>query len=82
MPTMMYSIYVGNYDSSVKAKNDISKLNAIGFKAYVFSRKDHYALKVFASIKKENALAVKGQLERKGFIVELEEFNLNKNLHI
>ena len=82
MPVIMYSVYVGNYESPSKAKNDVAKINALGLKAYVFSRGDHYALKVFASTNKEKALMTKSALERKGFIIEFEELNLNQSLHI
>lgn len=82
MPTIMYSIYVGNYLSPSKAKNDIAKLNDLGLKAFVFSRGDHYALKVFASTNKEKVLLTQRALENKGFTTELEELNLNQSLHI
>lgn len=82
MPTIMYSVYVGNYESPSKAKNDIAKMNALGLKAYTFSRGDHFALKVFASTNMEKAIMTKTALERKGFVTELEELNLNESLHI
>lgn len=82
MPIIMYSVYVGNYDSPSKAKSDIAKMNAIGLKAYTFSRGDHFALKVFASTNKEKALMTRAALERKGFPTEFEELNLNESLHI
>lgn len=82
MPTIMYSVYVGNYESPSKAKNDIARINAFGLKAYTFSRGDHYALKVFSSTNKERAEMTRAALERKGFVAELEELNLNENLHI
>ena len=82
MPIIMYSVYVGNYENPSKAKNDIAKLNEFGLKAYTFSRGDHYALKVFASTNKEKALMTKTALERKGFVTEFEELNLNESLHI
>jgi hypothetical protein len=78
----MYSIYVGNYESPSKAKNDIAKLNALGLKAFTFSRGDHYALKVFSSANQEQAFNTKAALERKGFITELEQINLQQSLHI
>ena len=82
MPIIMYSVYVGNYENPSKAKGDVSKLNELGLKAYVFSRGDHFALKVFASTNMEKALMIKAALERKGFVVELEELDLNKSLHV
>jgi hypothetical protein len=82
MPVFMYSVYVGNYESPSKAKNDIAKLNALGLKAFTFSRGDHYALKVFASTNKEKVLMTQKALENKGFITEFEELNLNQSLHI
>ena len=82
MPIIMYSIYVGNYESPSKAKNDIAKLNNLGLKAFVFSRKDHYALKVYASTNQEKVLMTQKALENKGFVTELEELNLNQSLHI
>ena len=82
MPTIMYSVYVGNYESPSKSKSDVAKLNALGLKAFVFSRGEHYALKVFASVDKEKALMTKKALDNKGFITEFEELNLNQSLHI
>lgn len=82
MPIIMYSLYVGNYDSPSKAKDDVSKMNGLGLKAYTFSRGDHYALKVFASTNQEKALMTKAALERKGFVVEFEQLNLQQSLHI
>lgn len=82
MPTIMYSVYVGNYESPSKAKNDIARINAFGLKAYTFSRGDHYALKVFASTNKEKALMTRNALERKGFETEFEELNVSQSLHL
>ena len=82
MPTIMYSVYVGNYESPSKSKSDVAKLNALGLKAFVFSRGDHYALKVFASVDKEKALLTQQALVKKGYTTELEEINLNSSLHI
>ena len=82
MPTIMYSVYVGNYESPSKAKNDITRINAFGLKAYTFSRGDHYALKVFASTNKEKALMTRNALERKGFETEFEELNVSQSLHL
>ena len=82
MPVIMYSVYVGNYESPSKAKNDIAKLNSLGLRAFTFSRGDHYALKVFSSTNMERALMTKASLERKGFVTEFEQFNINDSLHI
>lgn len=82
MPTIMYSVYVGNYENPSKAKNDIARINAFGLKAYTFSRGDHYALKVFASTNKEKALMTRNALERKGFETEFEELNVSQSLHL
>ena len=79
MPIIMYSIYVGHYDSPAKTKIDVAKLNALGLKAFTFSRGDHYALKVFASANQEKAFMTKAALERKGFFTELEQQVINPN---
>ena len=49
MPTTMYSIYAGHYPSPAIAKGDVVKINKLGLQGFVFSRGDHYALKVFSS---------------------------------
>ena len=82
MPIIMYSVYVGNYETPAKTKNDVVKMNELGLKAFTFSRGDHYALKVFASTNKEKALMTRNALERKGFVTEFEELNVSQSLHL
>ena len=79
MPVTMYSIYIGNYESPSKAKNDIVKINALGLKAYTFSRGNHYALKVFASPNKEAAEIIYNKFKKLGYVAEFEELALNNH---
>ena len=79
---IMYSLFVGNYKSPSITKGDVSKLNNLGLRGFVFSRGDHYSLKVYSSPSYENIKTVKEKLEQNGFQVEVDEINLTKNLHI
>lgn len=81
MPTTMYSIYAGHYPSPAIAKGDVTKINKLGLQGFVFSRGEHYALKVFASPDPVKTDAVKKALEANGFSVEVEAIDLSKNLH-
>jgi len=79
---MMYCVYVGHYESPAISKDDVAKLNRYGLKGYVFSRGDHYALKVFSSPSQDKVYEVKRLLEQKGFVVEIETINIKENLHL
>ena len=81
MPTTMYSIYAGHYPSPAIAKGDVVKINKLGLQGFVFSRGDHYALKVFSTPDATKADIVKKALEANGFTTELEMIDLTKNLH-
>lgn len=81
MPTTMYSIYAGHYPSPAIAKGDVVKLNKLGLQGFVFSRGDHYSLKVFSSPDINKVSVVKTSLEANGFTTEVEEIDLSKNLH-
>ena len=73
----MYSIYVGNYDSPSATKNDLAKLNKLGFRGFVFSRNGHYSLKVYASPDFDNINLVADKLRKLGYYVEIEELKFN-----
>ena len=81
MPTTMYSVYAGHYPSPAIAKGDVNKINKLGLQGFVFSRGEHYALKVFTSPDPGKVDIVKKALEANGFIVEIEAIDLTKNLH-
>jgi len=81
MPTTMYSIFAGKYPSPAIAKSDVIKINKLGLQGFVFSRNDHYSLKVFSSPDPERINTVKKALEANGFIIEVEAIDLTKNLH-
>ncbi len=74
----MYSVFVGNYESPSATKSDAIKLNKLGLKAFVFSRNDHYALKVFSSPHKEDVMTLGGKLEKLGFVIEYDELKLGQ----
>lgn len=82
MQVIMHSIYVGHYSSPAITKNDVIKLNKLGFKGFVFSRGDYYALKVYSSPVPENIYKVKAVLESQGFVTEIETVNLKQSLHV
>lgn len=73
----VFSIYVGRYDSPSATKNDLAKLNKLGLKGFVFSRNDHYALKVFASPNKASVDIISNKLKKLGYEVEVEENKIN-----
>lgn len=81
MPSVMYSIYVGTYESPAITKSDVVKLNKLGLRGFVFSRGDHFALKVASSPDYSKILALKHTLEGNGFTTEIEAIDLTKNLH-
>ena len=81
MPTTMYSIYAGHYPSPAIAKGDVIKINKLGLQGFVFSRGEHYALKVFTSPDANKVSVVKKSLEANGFTTEIEVIDLSKNLH-
>lgn len=81
MPTTMYSIYAGHYPSPAIAKSDVIKINKLGLQGFVFSRGEHYALKVFTSPDATKVNIVKKSLEANGFMVEIEAIDLTRNLH-
>lgn len=73
----VYSVYAGRYNSPSETKNDIAKFNKLGLKGYVFSRNDHYALKVFTSPNKASIDIISDKLRRLGYEVEIEENKIN-----
>lgn len=73
----MYSVYVGKYDSPSATKNDLTKLNKLGFRGFVFSRNNHYSLKVYTSPDKDNINLVSEKLRKLGYYVEIEELTFN-----
>ena len=73
----IYSVFVGNYETTSATKSDIAKLNKLGLKAFVFSRNDHYALKVFASPNKQAVDLLSSKLKGLGYTIEVEETKLN-----
>ena len=81
MTTTMYSVYAGHYSSPAIAKGDVLKINKLGLQGFVFSRDDHYALKVYTSPDASKIDIVRKALEANGFVVELEAIDLSKNLH-
>lgn len=81
MPTTMYSIYAGHYPSPAIAKGDVNKINKLGLQGFVFSRGEHYALKVFTSPDANKIAVIKKSLEANGFSTEVEAIDLSKNLH-
>ena len=81
MTTTMYSVYAGHYPSPAIAKGDVLKINKLGLQGFVFSRGDHYALKVYTSPDASKIDIVRKALEANGFVVELEAIDLSKNLH-
>ena len=81
MTTTMYSVYAGHYHSPAIAKGDVLKINKLGLQGFVFSRGDHYALKVYASPDENKVDIIKKALEANGFNVEIESVDLSKNLH-
>lgn len=82
MPSVMYSIYAGVYESPAISKADVVKLNKLGLRGFVFSRGDHFALKVLSSPDYSKILAMKCTLEGNGFVTEIEAIDLAKNLHL
>lgn len=79
---MMYSIYVGHYDSPAVSKSDVAKLNRMGLTGFIFSRGDYYAIKVFSSPNQQLITEWKKNLEKIGFSVEVEAIDLKKSLHL
>ncbi len=79
---IMYSLYVGKYENPAATKTDVAKLNKMGLRAFVFSRGDHYALKVFSSPIPELIDKYKRALRSAGFFVEVEEINIKQSLHL
>ena len=68
----MYSVYVGQYEKSSDSKNDLKKLNSLGYKGYLFSMNKFYTLKVFTSPRKEMADAILGIMVKNGFSAFLQ----------
>ena len=79
---IMHSLYVGHYSSPAISKNDVTKLNKMGLRGFVFSRGDYYSLKVFSSPVPELVYQLKNKLESVGFITEVEQINIKQSLHL
>ncbi len=75
---VMYSVYVGRYETPGVSKHELQKLNKMGLKGYLFSRGDHYALKVFSTIEKQSAEGFARKLGQAGLVTEIEELDLSK----
>lgn len=76
---MIYSVYVGHYDNANVSKSDLKKLNDLGLKGYIFSRGDHYALKVFSSLDRQKAIEFQKLMIMHKFITEFEETPIKRN---
>jgi len=63
----IYSVYVGQYEKSSDSKDDLKKLNNLGYKGYLFSMNNFYTLKVFSSVRKEMAAAIYKLMIKNGF---------------
>lgn len=70
---MIYSIFVGHYDSPKVSKTDLKKLNSLGLVGYLFSKGDFFSLKIASTLNKEQALTLRKNLELKGFESYIEE---------
>lgn len=76
---MIYSVYIGYYANANVGKSDLKKLNELGLKGYMFSRGDHYALKVYSSLDKQKAIEFQKLMIMKNFVTELEETSIKRN---
>lgn len=63
----IYTVYVGHYKTTSDSKNDLKRINELGYKAYLFNIGECFSLKVYTCYNAEQALYAENIFKKRNF---------------